>query len=80
MSGLQQNVHVAEEAEGPQQESVLQGQTAVAGSSQYQLHEILNARRRTMLQMTGSGITVQVQVTRNEGKQKRKRKKPSHAD
>ena len=47
MSGLQQDVHVAAEAEGPQQESVLQGQAAAAARPrQHQLHEIMSARRR----------------------------------
>ena len=50
MSGLQQNVHVAEEAERPQQESILQRQTAVAGPSQHQLLEIVNTSRRAMLE------------------------------
>ena len=49
MSGLQQDVHVAAEAEGPQQESVLQGQAAAAARPrQHQLHEIMSARGREL--------------------------------
>ena len=70
MSGLQQNVHVAEEAEGPQQESVLQGKTAAPGSSQHQLHEILNVRRRSMLKMSGMPAQVST-VTRIAGREKK---------
>ena len=71
LSGLQQDVHVSEEAEGPQQESVLQGQTAVAGSSQHQLLEILNARRTAMLKM--SSIALRPVKSRETGKEESER-------